>query len=59
LHQLYGQLSEQLLANESIESTYSGSTLVSVLVQNNVLVWANVGDSRAIMGLRTQGGWQT
>lgn len=35
--------------NPDINASCSGSTLVSVIIENNVVTCANVGDSRAIL----------
>ena len=36
---------------KKIDSNFSGATCVSVFIQKNILVCANVGDSRAIVGV--------
>jgi serine/threonine protein phosphatase PrpC len=38
------------LAMTDIDCTFSGTTLISVLIKNDKLYTANVGDSRAVMG---------
>jgi serine/threonine protein phosphatase PrpC len=38
-----------MLNNSEINSSCSGSTLVSVVIEDNNIVCANVGDSRAIL----------
>ncbi len=45
------------LFNESrIDSNFSGSTCVSVLIEENNLTCANIGDSRAVVGSNKNGG---
>lgn len=38
------------IRRRSFDCSYSGSTVVSVMISGNKLVCANVGDSRAILG---------
>lgn len=48
LEQAFEKLYEKLMESD-IDVSYSGSTLVSVLVYGDLVVCANVGDSRAII----------
>ena len=41
---------EQLIENKNINSTFSGSTYVSVIYIPERLISANIGDSRAVLG---------
>ena len=41
---------EQLVENENINSTFSGSTCVSVIYTPERLICPNIGDSRAVLG---------
>jgi serine/threonine protein phosphatase PrpC len=41
------------LSRQSFDSTYSGSTSVTVVYAGGSLICANVGDSRAVLGRRT------
>lgn len=45
------------LRESNIETGFSGTTLSAVLIKGDVLVTANVGDSRAVMGKYVQGNW--
>ena len=40
------------LSRQAFDSTYSGSTCVTVVFTGNMLLCANVGDSRAVLGRR-------
>lgn len=40
---------EQVLESSFIDTYYSGSTLISVLLKYNQIICANIGDSRAIL----------
>ena len=46
---------EGLLREAKIDTQASGSTMVSVVVLSNLLVCANIGDSRAVLGKKTNG----
>ena len=41
---------EKLVENDDINSTFSGSTCVSLIYTPNKLICPNIGDSRAVMG---------
>ena len=43
-------VNEQLIENENINSTFSGSTCVSVIYTPERLICPNIGDSRAVLG---------
>ncbi len=47
----------QLLNNSNIDTNFSGSTCCSLLIRNNVIFSANVGDSRAIKGKIKNNKW--
>ena len=47
----------QLLNNSNIDTNFSGSTCCSLLIRNNIIFSANVGDSRAIKGKRINNKW--
>ena len=49
LKSAHSQLSREIF-NSKIDSSFSGSTSVSVLLKDRTLFCANVGDSRAILG---------
>jgi len=46
------------LEQSEIDLSFSGSTLICVLVVGDTLVCANIGDSRAILGTLNDLGWQ-
>ena len=50
-------LNNELLKKTSIDSSFSGSTLVSVLLRGNLAICGNAGDSRAILGSKIDGHW--
>ena len=41
---------EDLFEPNDIDTNFSGSTIVSVIIQGNLLTCANIGDSRAVLG---------
>lgn len=53
----YVHLNSDLLKRPAIDSSFSGSTAVSVLIRGNLAIGANAGDSRAILGKKTDGVW--
>ena len=44
------KICEDSFENNGIDATFSGSTIVSVLIQSNLLTCINIGDSRAVIG---------
>ncbi len=44
------QCNEQLIENENINSTFSGTTCVSLIYTPSKLIVPNIGDSRAVLG---------
>jgi serine/threonine protein phosphatase PrpC len=53
----YLHLNSDLLKRPTIDSSFSGSTAVSVLIRGNLAIGANAGDSRAILGKKSDGVW--
>eukprot|EP00752_Nemacystus_decipiens_P018531 g16614.t1 len=49
-------IEQALLADAAVDTSMSGTTLVSVCVRGNRLVLTNVGDSRATLGRRRRAG---
>lgn len=49
---------EDQLENEGIDSMFSGTTVVSVLVLSNIIICANIGDSRAVLGKKVSNSWK-
>lgn len=52
----YRVISDELVEDEGIDTTYSGSTSVGCYLNHNKLYCCNVGDSRAILGRKTRYG---
>ena len=48
---------DEVFRQHKTDISFSGSTAVSVLLKENRVVCANVGDSRAILGRKTAQGW--
>ena len=48
---------KKLISNKNIDSSLSGSTCVSLLFYENLIISANLGDSRAIMGKLKDNKW--
>ena len=42
------------IADSDINASCSGSTLVNVMIQNDEIICANVGDSRAILARQSK-----
>lgn len=53
----YMTMNNDLLKRPSIDSSFSGSTAVSVLIRGNLAICANAGDSRAILAKKSDGSW--
>lgn len=48
------------IKGSSFDPSYSGSTSITVFIHNSLIVCANIGDSRAIIGSWSEeGGWTT
>ena len=48
---------QQVLENSFIDTSFSGSTLISLLIEDNTVISTNVGDSRAILARRNDNSW--
>jgi len=48
---------KKLISNKNIDSSLSGSTCISLLLYQNLIISANLGDSRAIMGKFIENKW--
>lgn len=51
-------LGNDIMARRDLDVESSGSTLVSCLIRGNLLLCANVGDSRAVLGRMTESGME-
>lgn len=51
-------LNQDLVRKTSIDTSFSGSTAITLLVRGSFLLCANVGDSRAVLGKKTSFGWR-
>lgn len=49
---------EKLLRDSKVDMSFSGSTVISCYLQQNKLICANVGDSRAILGRAKSNKWE-
>lgn len=49
----------EFIEESSIDTNFSGSTLTTVLIKNEQLVCANIGDSRAVIGKRMHAAWES
>lgn len=49
----YKLMDRELLTDDDIDCVFSGTTAVTLVKQGNHLIIANVGDSRAILGVKT------
>uniref|UniRef100_A0A7N0TGE7 protein-serine/threonine phosphatase n=1 Tax=Kalanchoe fedtschenkoi TaxID=63787 RepID=A0A7N0TGE7_KALFE len=47
---------QELALQQNFDSCYSGSTALSVVRQGDMLIVANIGDSRAVLGSRSEDG---
>ena len=57
LFDIFENISNKLIANTHIDITFSGSTVVSVLMRNHKIYCANLGDSRAVIGKKVEDNW--
>lgn len=53
----YLSMNSDLLKRPSLDSSFSGSTAVSVVIRGNLAIGANAGDSRAILAKKSAGVW--
>lgn len=51
----FSQTSQSLLTSSGLDTYFSGSTCVSILIVGNKVFCANVGDSRAVLARETDG----
>lgn len=49
---------KSLCADPTVDTQYSGSTCVTIILTKNKVISANAGDSRAVMGRFTDGEWK-
>ena len=55
--QSFDILNKKLISNKNIDSSLSGSTCMSILFYRNLIISANLGDSRAILGKLNENKW--
>lgn len=48
---------QQVLENSFIDTGFSGSTLIALLILNNQIISSNIGDSRAILAKKNDNSW--
>lgn len=53
---VFVETNNRLLSGEIVDTTFSGSTCVSLIYTPEKLISANVGDSRAVLGKFVNGG---
>lgn len=51
-HSAFKSMDRDLLIDEDVDCVYSGTTAVTLVKQGNDLIIANVGDSRAVLGVK-------
>ncbi len=56
LTETFIETNNKLLSGEVVDTTFSGSTCVSLIYTPEKVISANVGDSRAVMGKFANGG---
>ena len=57
LKQVFIETNKSLCQNKSIDTKFSGSTCVTIILTKNKIISANAGDSRAVMGRYINGKW--
>lgn len=57
LNKAYEAAYEKLLRESNVDMSFSGSTVISCYLQQNKLLCANVGDSRAVLGRFKSNKW--
>ena len=57
LKQVFIDTNKALCNNPSIDTKFSGSTCVTIILTKNKIISANAGDSRAVMGRYINGKW--
>lgn len=56
LTEVFVETNNKLLAGDIVDTTFSGSTCVSLIYTPEKMISANVGDSRAVLGKFVNGG---
>ena len=57
LKQVFIETNKSLCKVQSIDTKFSGSTCVTIIITKNKIISANAGDSRAVMGRYINGKW--
>ena len=57
MKEVFIKTNKELCNNDLIDTQFSGSTCVTIILTKNQIISANVGDSRAVMGRYINGEW--
>ena len=57
MKQVFINTNKDLCKNPNIDTQFSGSTCVTIILTKNKIISGNAGDSRAVMGRYTNGEW--
>ena len=58
MKEVFIKTNEDLCKNDDIDTQFSGSTCVTIILTKNKIISGNVGDSRAVMGRCENGVWK-
>ena len=59
MKQVFINTNKDLCKNPNIDTQFSGSTCVTIILTKNKIISGNVGDSRAVMGRYINGEWKS
>ena len=57
MKEVFIKTNNDLCKNDLVDTQFSGSTCVTIILNKNQIISGNVGDSRAVMGRYTNGHW--
>jgi serine/threonine protein phosphatase PrpC len=57
MKEVFIKTNNDLCKNDLVDTQFSGSTCVTIILTKNQIISGNVGDSRAVMGRYTNGQW--